>query len=72
MWLIGFTSVWYIVRQATPKTITYDETKTTIFGNYVVMEIERGSIAYGDVTALIVFGGSGMLAIGILMLMTTL
>lgn len=71
VWLIGFTWLWYVVKKGATKTITYDETKTNIFGNYRIKEIHRGDIGSDGITAAVVFAGV-LLVVGILMLMTTL
>lgn len=71
LWLIGFVWLWYAVRKGASKTITYDETKTNIFGNYRIKEVHRGSLSDGDATASFVFAGI-LLVIGVLMMLNTL
>ena len=67
VWIIGFAALRFIVNRVAPMVVKFDEEKTNIFGNRVVVERYRPELST-EMTATMVVGCAAVLVLGMLVI----
>ena len=66
IWLVGFTTIWFMIKRAYPDSITYSAEQKNMFGNYAVAKREktpiRDDIAAGWLLAFAIVLIAGLVA----------
>lgn len=69
VWMIGFSFILYMVRKASTVDVTYDKTKTNIFGNYPKVGVSRRELD-SDYQTAYTLAALVVLAVGLITIFT--